>query len=124
MNHKCLLFLFFTLLHCVTSYYFHLSCPNTYLDRYCALRNRNSLKECAQKHFSTRSFDILQNCYKSMSERGKDLTIEQMFDEICDLDLYEINGISGCGEYALFLDKKKNGTIAEFVNVSNITYYY
>ncbi|XP_067139706.1 uncharacterized protein [Centruroides vittatus] len=84
------------------------SCSRSLAERYCDVRDKMSAVECAQRFEYKRGFEIFENCYNSISETGKDETLEEKLNKVCSLNRDEHIGFSNCCEYAAKLDLLKN----------------
>ncbi|XP_067139728.1 uncharacterized protein [Centruroides vittatus] len=84
------------------------SCSRSLLDRYCDVKDKMSVIACAERFEYKRGYEIFENCYNSISETGKDETLEEKLNKICSLNRDEYIGVSNCCEYAAKLDLLKN----------------
>ncbi|XP_067127124.1 uncharacterized protein [Centruroides vittatus] len=116
MNFVYLILFLFIFLHGINCRNFYQLCPIRQLDRYCALKDKKGSIECANTYIPPRLFEIVGNCFKAMVDKGKNMTTNQILEEICHLGLDEHNAVAYCGEEATSLDDKRSGKIFHLSN--------
>ncbi|XP_067127144.1 uncharacterized protein [Centruroides vittatus] len=116
MNFIYLISLFFILLCEINCMNFYQLCPTRSLDRFCALKDKKSSVECAAQYKLSRGIEIGENCFKAIDERGKNLTTDQIIEEVCKLEADEFNAVSNCVQSGLLISYKKDGKVLDFSN--------
>ncbi|XP_023239403.1 uncharacterized protein LOC111638011 [Centruroides sculpturatus] len=116
MNFIYLISIFFILLCEINCINFYPLCPTRSVDRYCALKDKKPVAECAAQYKLSRGFEILENCFKAIDERGKNMTIDQIIEEVCNLEADEFNAVSNCVQSGLLISYKKDGKVLDFYN--------
>ncbi|XP_067139779.1 uncharacterized protein [Centruroides vittatus] len=103
------IFLVFWLeLYCVSGFK---DCSPYYVDRYCALMDKQSAVECARKINISRPFEILDSCYDSVNPDGKRLTVDEKLEKLCNLDHDVYNALKQCHQTAVYIDLKQTKTV-------------
>ncbi|XP_067129482.1 uncharacterized protein [Centruroides vittatus] len=76
-----------------------------------------SVVQCKERFGIERSLEIFENCYNSVSEKGKLETVEEKLEKVCSLERDEFIGVSNCGEYAGKIDLQKRGKMYNVVDL-------
>ncbi|XP_023239393.1 uncharacterized protein LOC111638002 [Centruroides sculpturatus] len=116
MNFIYVILFLFIFLHGINCRNFYQLCPTRTLDRYCALKDKRGSLECAYTYIPPRLFEIAENCFKAMVYKGKNMTINQIIEELCYLGVHEYNAVANCGEVASFLDDNRSGKLIQLSN--------
>ncbi|XP_067139888.1 uncharacterized protein [Centruroides vittatus] len=95
-------------LHCVSG---SQDCSPFLIDRYCALKDGDSIVKCARRSNISRSFEVYENCYDSLNSDGKHLTLDEKIERVCKLDHEVYNAVKECYQTAAYIDLKQTKTV-------------
>nr|ABR21071.1 venom protein-5 [Mesobuthus eupeus] len=106
MNFLAYFFLFVCFLSICSCNIYYSYCPSDLLERYCALKERETVLECIRNAENDRPFEILEGCYNSVHELGT-LTLDDKLKQVCNLDVHEYELLRKCFQNGMYLERKR-----------------
>ncbi|XP_023217727.1 uncharacterized protein LOC111620107 [Centruroides sculpturatus] len=107
LSHLCLLFCSLSAVSCGIYYSY---CPSDFLERYCALSERDEVLECIKDKENVRSLEILEGCFNSVHEIGT-LSMDDKFKQICNLEVHEYELLRKCFQNGLYLERRRGSKV-------------